>query len=180
MPRTADDKPTIPQAEFDRITGANRDDWRKWERRRLVTAKAPGGYSWAQVVDAIGLVTLETLGGLAAVVQCWDDIGPRLRGTINPEILDLVFDPGTSEQSRPEMRAVVSFDDAATATACRQAGSPGVAGLAQVLAGARREFERVVARTAMHEDRPLGTPSRKRKRSPKVAATHQGAEVNGA
>src|SRR4051794_8386690 len=62
--------PRVAQSVFDRLTGASRDDWRKWERRKLVEAKAPGaGYAWTEVVQAIALRALEDAGGMIAVVS---------------------------------------------------------------------------------------------------------------
>src|SRR5690348_9433945 len=110
MPRASDSKlARVDQAEFDRLTGASRDDWRKWERRQLVASRAKRvGYAWPEIVEAIGLKALERAGGMSAVVSCWDDVRDGLRGSIRQPTLDLVLDPGVSTASAPKMRAFLS------------------------------------------------------------------------
>jgi hypothetical protein len=154
--RAADRNPTVTQAQFDRLTGANRDDWRKWTRRRLVSERR-AGYEWRHLVEGLALRAVEDAAGLEVAVQTWDDVHAELLQHIRQPVLDIAIDPGTSTASRPRLRASVSTDDSTTAALCRAARFPILLPLAGPVADARSEFERIVARATAHADR--GTPS---------------------
>jgi hypothetical protein len=166
MSKSPDVMKTVTQAHFDRLTGATRDDWRKWEARNLVTKPGGQGYAWPHVLQALVLRRFERIAGLEAVVQCWEDVHKPLMSLIRPGVLDLVFDPGTSDQSRPRMRAFISNDDSTTAALCRAAVAPLVVDLGDSITLARSEFERVVHRAHEHADRPRG---KQRGRTPREA-----------
>ena len=151
VPKRSDSTPSVTQSQFDRLAGANRDDWRKWARRGLVK-KPRGGYAWPQVVEAIALVAIEEAVGIDGAVHCWDDIHEDLLSQIRSPLLDLVIDPGISEASRPRMRAFLSTSDAKTAGLVRAARCPHVVPLAEILAEAREEFERIVRLAQAHAD----------------------------
>lgn len=146
MPTSSDNK-TVSQADFTRLTGANRDDWRKWEGRGLVI-KPKGRYAWPHVVQALVLKLMEASAGTDVVVQCWDDIREGLLAGIHRDPLDLVIDPGTSVTSRPKLRAHLSEDDETTARLVRAAERPWVVDLAPRIEVARTEFERIILRMA--------------------------------
>lgn len=170
MAEASDGTHRVTQAQFDRLTGANRDEWRKWRRRELA-AKSHRGYTWQQVLEALALQAMEEAAGIEAVIHCWDDVRDELLCHIRPHVLDLVIDPGISRASRPRMRAFVSTSDATTAKLARQARSPHVIALAEPLAAARDEFERTVHRASAHADSaaPDEDPGTKRKRSSSAA-----------
>lgn len=136
---------TVSQAHFDRLTGANRDDWRKWEGRGLVV-KPKGPYAWPHVLQALVLKLMETTAGTDVTVQCWDDVNEDLLSGIHRDTLDLVIDPGTSVASRPKLRAHLSTDDETTACLARVAERPWVVELAPRIAVAREEFQRIISR----------------------------------
>jgi hypothetical protein len=141
------DTKAVSQADFDRLTAANRDDWRKWEARTLVT-KPRGRYAWPHVLQALVLKRMETAAGIDTAVQCWDDIREDLLSGIHQETLDLVVDPGISAASRPRLRAHLSTDEETTARLARAAERPWVIELAPAIAAAREEFERATGRMA--------------------------------
>lgn len=152
MPKASDSTPRVSQAQFDRLTGGTRDDWRKWTRRGLVV-KPSGGYSWTQIVAALALLALEEAAGIEGVVHCWDDLRDDLATHIRQPVLDLVIDPGVSAVSRPRMRAFISTSDEHTAALVRDARHPHVLALAEVVTAAREEFERSTSRAREHADK---------------------------
>jgi hypothetical protein len=166
MAPSSDDK-TVSQADFDRLTGATRDDWRKWTRRRLVSAKQKGPYSWRHVLEALVLVRMEEAAGLEMVVRCWDDVHDELFSHIHRDTLDLVIDPGTSPLSRPELKAELSTDDTTTAQLARAAREPIVVDLATAVKKARVGFEQIERRVREHADPGTGR-SAARARSARV------------
>lgn len=152
MPPLPDAK-TVSQADFDRLTDATRDDWRKWERLGLVS-KPKGPYAWPHVLQALVLKQLEGRAGTDVTRQCWDDVREGLLSVIHPEVLDLVIDPGTSYASRPELRAHLSDDDETTGRLARAAERPWVIDLAPAIVKSRAEFERIVDRMGRRADAP--------------------------
>lgn len=149
--KASDSTPRVSQAQFDRLTGGTRDDWRKWNRRGLVD-KPSGGYSWVQILAALGLTALEEAVGIEGVVHCWDDVRADLLSHVQAQALDLVVDPGVSAASRPRLRAFISTSDRRTAALARNARHPHVLPLADVVAAAREEFERATDRARAHAD----------------------------
>lgn len=147
----------MTQAQFDRLTGATRDDWRKWSRRELVD-RSPGGYGWRQVAEALALRAMEAAIGTEGVVHCWGDVHDELLRHIRQDTLDLVVDPGVSTASRPRMRAFLSTSDTRTASLARAAEHPHVLPLADLIRTVREEYERTIRRAQAHADKK-GTAS---------------------
>ena len=154
MPEAPDDR-TVSQADFDRLAETSRDAWRKWERRAFVS-KPRGRYAWIHVLQGLVLSRLERVAGHDVIVQCWDDVRDELVSSIHPSILDVIVDPGTSDASKPRLRAHVSTRDDTTAQLARAAERPVVIPLAAAIAQAREEFDRTVERRLEHAD-PVAT-----------------------
>jgi hypothetical protein len=123
MTEPPDDRESVGQEDFTRLTGVDRHTWSKWVRRRLVEKVTRARFgeilSWPAIRDALHPATGSTL--------------------------DLVYDPQLAA-------AIVSRDDATTGQLARTARQGWVLSLADETAWATTEFRRTVELLKRHAD----------------------------